>query len=350
MTERIVAIVNPVSGGGRCGRTWPTVARRLHEMGIAFTTVTTEQRGDATVLTREALHAGTTTIVAVGGDGTANEVINGFFADDMPVNPAARFALIPGGTGNDLCGILGLSGNGAIAALGPGGTTGHLDLLRVRFAPPDGPVRCRYAVQGLFLGIVAEGASIAIPAWAKRFGRSAYLGAGALAVLRHRPRRVTYRIDDGPEQTAWINGGIVANAPRIGGGLPIAPDARLDDGVADVILLRAVGRAALLTRIMPRLQRGTHLAHPEISYAQTRHIVIESDDALPLAIDGEVIGHGLAKVTVVPDALSIALPPDLSRSRPVRSAPGYDAILPSPAIRFLHSCGYRWHDRRTLPG
>ena len=309
MTESVFAIVNPASGGGRCGRMWPAVAQQLHAADISFTTMTTERRGDGTRLAREALDAGATTIVAVGGDGTANEVLNGFFANGTPINPAARFALIPTGTGNDLSGVLGLRRDAAIAALGPDGVTGHVDLLRVRFTGPDGRPACRYAVLGLFLGVVAEGAGIALPSWAKRFGRSAYLGAGALAVLRHRPRQVTYRIDDGSEQTAWINGGIVANAPRIGGGLPIAPGARLDDGVADVILLHAVGRAALLTCILPRLQRGTHLAHPAISHEQARQVGIETDDALLLAIDGEIVGHGSAAVTVLRGALAVALPP-----------------------------------------
>jgi YegS/Rv2252/BmrU family lipid kinase len=309
MTEPIVAIVNPASGGGRCRRMWPAIARRLNEANIPFTATMTERQGDGTRLAREALRAGATTVIAVGGDGTANEVINGFFADDVPVNPAARFALISAGMGNDLSAVLGLRGDAAIAALGPGGVTGHVDLLRVRFTGPDGDPACRYAMLGLFLGIVAEGAGIAIPSWAKRFGRSAYLGAGALAVLHHHPRHITYRIDDGPEQAAWINGGIVANAPRIGGGLPIAPNAQLDDGMADAILLRAVGRAALLTRIMPRLQRGTHLAHPAISHAPARQVTIETDDDLLLAIDGEIIGHGSAAATVLPGALPVALPP-----------------------------------------
>lgn len=306
----MIVIVNPASGGGRCGRIWPAVVARLHAAGIFFTATFTERAGDGTRLARAALRAGASTVVAVGGDGTANEVLNGFFADGTPVNSAARFALIPAGTGNDLAAALGIRGDDAIAALGPGHVTDYIDLLRVRFTGIDGMPRCRYAIQGLFLGIVAEGAGIPIPAWAKRFGRSAYLAAGALAVLRHRPCRITVRLDDAPAQTLTVNGGIVANAPRIGGGLPIAPAARMDDGRTDVILLRAVLRVALLTRLMPRLQRGTHLAHPLVAHATAHRVSISADGGLLLAIDGEVVGRGSADVVILPGALRVALPPD----------------------------------------
>jgi diacylglycerol kinase (ATP) len=312
VTESIAMIVNPAAGGGRCGRRWPALASRLEAAGLSFTPSITARRGDGTTLAQAALQAGAETVVAVGGDGTANEVINGLFIGDEPINPAARFALISVGTGNDLSSVLGLGGDAAHAALGPQGITRRLDLLRVCYTVPDGAPTSRYALQGLFLGIVAEGAGIALPAGIKRFGRSAYLSAGVAAILRHRPACVTYRFDDGPEHTVSINGGMIANAPRIGGGIPVAPGARLDDGVADAVLLHAVGRVALMTRVMPRLQRGTHLTHPAIRHARIHEFAIEADDALLLAIDGEVVGRGSATVKVVPGALSVALPPESS--------------------------------------
>jgi diacylglycerol kinase (ATP) len=310
VTTPITVIVNPASGGGRCGRIWPAVVARLHAAGISFTAVLTERAGDGTRLARAALRAGATTIVAVGGDGTANEVLNGFFADGTPINPAAQFALIPAGTGNDLAAALGVRDTNAVAALGAESVTRHVDLLRVHFTGTDGEPTCRYAMQGLFVGIVAEGAGVPIPGWAKWFGRGAYLSAGALAVLRHRPCRITVRLDDAPAQTLTVNGGIVANAPRIGGGLPIAPAARMDDGRADVILLRAVSRIALLTRLMPRLQRGTHLAHPLVAHTTAHRVSTSADGGLLLAIDGEVVGRGSADVVILPGALRVALPQD----------------------------------------
>jgi diacylglycerol kinase (ATP) len=312
VTASLAMIVNPAAGGGRCGRLWPALASRLEAAGLSFTTSITARPGEGTTLAQTALQEGAETVVAVGGDGTANEVLNGFFVGDAPINPAARFALISVGTGNDLSSVLGLGGEAAHAALGPQGITRRLDLLRVRYTAPGGAPASRYALQGLFLGIVAEGAGIALPAGIKRFGRSAYLSAGVIAILRHRPARVTYQLDDGPEHTVSINGGVIANAPRIGGGIPVAPGARLDDGVADAVLLRAVGRVALMTRVMPRLQRGTHLAHPAIRHAPILKFAIEANDALLLAIDGEVVGRGSAAVTVIPGALPVTLPPESS--------------------------------------
>lgn len=302
-------VVNPASGGGRNGRAWPALARRLAGAGIAFTAVMTERRGDGTALACAALRAGATTVVAVGGDGTANEVINGFFADGQPINPAARFGLIAGGTGNDLARDLGLAGDAAYAALGPASGTGHVDLLHVRYTVADGCWEERYALQGLFMAVVAEGAAVALPPRVKRVGGgAAYMLGGAVAVMRHRPTRITYRLDDDAPRSARINGGVIANAAFIGGGLEIAPGARMDDGVADIVMVRAIGRLRLM-RLMPRLRTGTHLAHPAVSRHAARHIRLEAEDAVLLAIDGEPVGWAPAEASVHPRALPIALPP-----------------------------------------
>lgn len=309
MTGAVVMVVNPASGGGRNGRAWPALARRLDEANIAFTAAMTERRGDGTILARAALRAGATTVVAVGGDGTANEVINGFFKDGQPINPEARFGMIPGGTGNDLARDLGLAGDAAFAALDPGGGTRHVDLLHVRYTSADGGWQERYALQGLFMAVVAEGAAVALPPRVKRFGGgAAYMLGGAVAVMRHRPTWITYRLDDDAPQSAFINGGVIANTAFIGGGLEIAPGARVDDGIADVIMVRAIGRLRLM-RLMPRLRGGTHLAHPAVSRHTARRIRLETEDAVLLAIDGEVIGWAPAEASIRPRALPIALPP-----------------------------------------
>jgi diacylglycerol kinase (ATP) len=302
-----VVIVNPASGGGRCGRAWPALERRLRAADITFIAMMTEQRGDGTTLARAALHAGATTIVAVGGDGTANEVVNGFFAAGCLINPIARCGFIGAGTGNDLTRALGVESNAAIAALGPHGTTGQIDLLHVRFTLPDGTTGERYAVLHVLMGVAGEGAAIQIGPGIKRLMRgTSYLLGGAIAALRHRPQQITYALDSGTPYTTQIDGFAVANGAYMGGGLAVAPGARLDDGRADVIVVGAVGRVPLLTRLMPGLRDGSYLAHPMVSHHTARHIRVETTDQVVLTIDGELAGRAPTEITLLPHALPIA--------------------------------------------
>jgi diacylglycerol kinase (ATP) len=309
VSNQTVMIVNPASGGGRCGRTWPALERRLRAAGIAFTVMATQRRGDGTMLACAALLAGAETIVAVGGDGTANEVVNGFFAGGQPINPAARFGFISAGTGNDLARALGFDSDSAIAALGPDGVTRQIDLLHVRFTLPDGKCSERYAVLHVLMGVAGEGAAVQIAPGIKRLARgTSYLLAGAIAALRHQPQQIAYSLDDGPPQPARIDGFAVANGAYMGGGLVVAPGARLDDGRADVIVVGAVGRVPLLTRLMPGLRNGSYLAHPAVRRQTARRIRVEAADPVILTIDGEVAGRTPAEITLLPHALPIALP------------------------------------------
>ena len=197
-----VVIVNPASGGGRCGRAWPALERRLRAAGITFIATMTKQRGDGTTLARAALHAGATTIVAVGGDGTANEVINGFFAAGWLINPIARCGFIGAGTGNDLTRALGVESNAAIAALGPArhdwaASISCMSGLRCRMEQTGE----QYAVLHVLMGVAGEGAAIQIRPGIKRLMRGgSYLLGGAIAALRHRPQQITYALDGGPPQ------------------------------------------------------------------------------------------------------------------------------------------------------
>lgn len=310
MAERkTVIVVNPASGGGRCGRAWPALAARLNAAGIAHTAVTTARRGDGTTLARAALEGGATTVVAVGGDGTANEVANGFFAEGERVNPAARFAVLAAGTGNDLCRALGFGSDDAIAALGADGITGQIDLLHAHFTLPDGREAERYALLHILMGVAGEGATVTLPPAVKRFGRGAsYLLAGGVAALRHRPHRITYYLDDGAPRVASMDGFAVANGAFMGGGMAVAPGARLDDGSADVVVLGAVGRVRLLARVMPGLRDGSYLAHPAVSRHAARRIRVEAAGQCVLTIDGEPAGRAPAEIALLPHALPIALP------------------------------------------
>ena len=315
----LVLVVNPAAGRGRCGKAWPALARAIKSAGIEFDCAFTKGPGDATRLAAASLGSGATTVVAVGGDGTANEVANGFFrpdaADGELLRPDARFAFLPIGTGTDLARGLGIparSPSPGIAALGPLARTVRVDVGRVRFRGHDGQSRQRYFLIGADLGLGGETAALALST-AERTkalgGFVAYLVAAILAILRHRARSVTYAIDDGPLVAARTDLIFVANCRYIGGGMLVAPPATLDDGRLDLILVDQVGKLDLLARLLPAIYRGAHLEHPAVRHVRIRQIRVESDEPLLLQLDGEQPGTSPAEFNVVPSALTVALPP-----------------------------------------
>jgi diacylglycerol kinase family enzyme len=309
MTIRLILVINPTSGGGRCGSLWwPILANRLHQAGFAFIAVFTRRRGDATRIAQRALRDGAETVVAVGGDGTVCEVLNGFFHEGQLINPAARLAFIGAGTGNDMLYLHKDNAAHPTAARNPCAAHRHTDILRVRYTDVHGQTQTRYALLHVALGLLAETEGCPIPLLIRRIGPRVYLWAGALAAVRQRPLRAVYRFDGNRSWQDESLGGVIANAPTFGGGIPVAPGASPDDGVADVILLRRVDRARLLGQLMPRLQQGTHVTHPAIARHEAREIAIEGP-AVALAIDGDFVGRTPAVITVLPGVLPLASPP-----------------------------------------
>lgn len=343
-TSTLFLVVNPAARLGAAGRRWPEVARALKEAGLPYQAAFTEKPGDATRLTEQALRSGARTVVAVGGDGTANEVANGFFGDSSLlvreagfsdsssmaaapaeaneffdgrvslVAPDARFGFIPTGTGTDLARSLGFPRHdlaAAIGALGPDGRLFRMDVGRASYVDRLGQPIQRVFLNGADLGVGGETAAMArsTASWAKNLGGfGAYLVAATLAILRHRSRPVRYALDDAPFVSTRADIIFVANGRYIGGGMLIAPGATVDDGLLDVLILRAVPRLELLLRILPSAYRGAHLKHPAVQHARVRRLRVEGSGLL-LQMDGEQPGSAPAAFEVLPRVLPILLPP-----------------------------------------
>lgn len=310
MSAPIVVIVNPVAGGGRARRLWPGWQHRLAAAGLAHSVTFTTKPDEATDLARQAVQRGAQLVVAVGGDGTANEVVNGFFDGDDLISPAARFGMIPLGTGVDLARALGLKGEAIIQALGGRGRTRSIDVGQVDFAAYDGRPERRYFVNAGDLGIGAETAALAQRGPKQLGGFAAYLVAATRAILRHRPYQVRYAIDGGSPIEGQIDTIFVTNGPCVAGGMRVAPGASVADGLLDVLILRSVDKLTLLLRLLPGIYRGTHVRHPAVQQLRARQIEVDSPGCLPLQIDGEQPGLAPARFTIRPAILPVALPPE----------------------------------------
>ncbi len=287
----VVAIVNPQSADGSTGRRWPKTAHLLREGLGPFETVFTSGPDMATEATRAALRAGASFIVAVGGDGTLNEVVNGFFDETgTPIAPGADIGLLPAGTGGDFRRSVGLSadGKGAVRCLADRPAR-LIDVGRVTYTRAEGGRGSRF-----FLNVASCGVSGLVDRYAnrgsKRFGgKVSFVLASLRALTVYRDRQVSLRLDDGPSEAMAITSLAVANGQYFGGGMWVAPKAELDDGLLDVTVWRGFGFQDFVLKAS-RLYDGTHLSLPGVSTYRARRVVAESEQEVLLDVDGEQVG------------------------------------------------------------
>lgn len=305
-----LVIVNPASAGGKTGREWPRVQRCLVDAGVEFEARMTSATGDATWLAREGLREGYARVVAVGGDGTLNEVVNGFFDPQTrePVNREAVLGMLPSGTGGDFRKTAGIPmAHASACALLARGDVRVVDAGRIDFHGGGAPGP-RWFVNIADCGIGGDVVH-RVNASRKAAGGTAtflYHSLAALMTYGHRMVRVDVdgEVVEGPMQNV-----VVANAQFFGGGMRIAPDARLDDGLFDVVLLEDLGRRRALTGI-GTLYRGRHVGRPGVTVRRGRVVTVTPLEQRPILFDveGEQIGRAPATLTCLPGALRLCAP------------------------------------------
>ncbi len=308
-TESTVVILNPHAGGGRADRLWPTLRRALDATVGSYSVHRTQQPHDATMLARAALRRGVGRIVAIGGDGTLNEAANGFFDDGVPIHPEAVLAPISCGTGGDFRRSLHTSADPALAVRALlQNRVRTIDVGQIQYTTAPGARATR-----LFLNIASFGMGGAVdrvvhtlPGKAQLGGQAAYLYAILHTLARYRNQPVTLHVDDEPVFDGPIRAVAVANGRSFGGGLPIAPDAHLNDGRFDVVVLGDLPRRTLIRHIK-RFYAGTHLSLDGVLAFRGRHITAHPATRNPvlLDVDGEPMGQLPATFTLHPRALRV---------------------------------------------
>jgi YegS/Rv2252/BmrU family lipid kinase len=301
------AIVNPAAGGGRVRRVWPRLLSRLLEATASLTVRWTTGPGTATALTRQALHDGAERILAVGGDGTLHEVVNGFFADHAPIAPSALLVFIACGSGSDFRKALGApTGVDAVQQL-RSDRIRPLDLLRVQYTTEDdGREEC-YAVNIASAGLSGRVVRHFSPGLSPMPPRLGYLGAAlrALATDRAAPLRLTLDGKSLPTSRARLVA--VANGHSFAAGLPIAPEATPHDGLLDVTVIHDVSVPYLL-RHAHRFYLGSHTTLDGVSTHRGHHLTVEPlDDRRPVRTeaDGEALGKLPTTIEIIPQTLRI---------------------------------------------
>src|SRR5262245_17146419 len=310
MTPRTVMIVNPQSQGGRLGKRWKDIADTIAR-AFPFEEAVTQGPGDATALTRAALRGGAERVVAIGGDGTINEVVNGFFDDaGAAIAPGASFAVIPFGTGGDFRRTVQMPTELADAAkVIAANQRRSIDVGRLEFTRTGGGRAAR-----MFVNIASFGVSGVVDRLvnesSKKLGRLAFAVATARATWSYKNQRVQLVFDGGERVEATINTVAVANGRYFGGAMMVAPNAELDDGMFDVIAMGDFGFGDLL-RSGQRLYKGTHLTMDKVTARRARVVEAEPIDpgaVIELDVDGENPGRLPARFELLPSALWVVVP------------------------------------------
>ncbi len=299
--------MNPAAGGGRAGRLAPEAERALRAQGLTVRRVDTVHLDHARELAAEAAGRGET-IVALSGDGMI-----GALADTLRLLPGAVLGVIPGGRGNDLARVLGIPDDPeAAAAIIAAGHTRAVDLGIVDAGEPAGDGQQGAGGQA-FVGIASAGfdsdanrIANEAPAW---LGGLVYVYGALGALASWKPARFEIELDPPGERCSFTAFSVgAANSKMYGGGMRAAPDALLDDGLLEVVVLESVSKLRFLTRILPKVFKGTHVREPGVHVFRAREIALSADRPFTMYADGDPIGELPLRVRALRGAITMIVP------------------------------------------
>ena len=298
MGQAYLAIANPAAGGGRSDKLLDSALERLHEAGLRVTVAETRSVGHATEIAREAYQSGTRNFIAVGGDGTSYEVVNGLFPQALGSDPPT-LGFLPLGTGNSF--LRDFSDRGVEHAIESliANKSRSCDVMRLRHR--GGEI---YYINLLSMGFSADVATLR----ARRFsgwGELGYFTSIFLTLARFNRRPFPLRVegqenfDDRPCLFVTFN-----NSKFTGGTMMIAPRAEVDDGLLEYVRWGPIGRLGLI-RNLPGLYDGTHIQHPLAECKAVRRVEFKLDAPVDVMVDGEVLYLHCEELDVLPRALNV---------------------------------------------
>lgn len=296
--NRFFAIVNPAAGGGRSAKLAGPALARLREKGLLIDVIASTGPGHAVQLAREAYDQGYRRFLAVGGDGTAHEIINGVFAGRASVERIA-LGLLPLGTGNSFLRDFAQNGVEASMRALSEGRKRSVDLIRLKHAAGE-----IYSFNLLSIGFTADVAALTNRLF-KPLGHLGYLLGVFVRVVQLRRRSFALRCDDDQEwderRSLFLT---FNNSKYTGGTMLIAPHADPTDGLIEFVRWGPIGRLGLL-RTLPRLYDGTHIKHPLASRRAVRHVEFNTAVPVDVMIDGEIATLECRSLDILPAAVEI---------------------------------------------
>ena len=287
-------IVNPVAGSEQCMKLFEKAEAHLKERGACYETLISEECGQSVELAERAIENGAELIVAVGGDGTVNEV-----ASVVCGRPGVKFGILPFGTGNDFASAIGI----------PTDPERAVDLLLDGKAIPCdlGTVNSKVFVNVAGLGFDVDVLRSVEKHKKGKQGMLPYVLGIVDAILHRHKIHCLVRLDDGEEEEMDALIITACNGRRFGGGMKVAPEAKQDDGLFDICIARWVGFFRLMT-LLPLFVKGRHVGKKPIIYTRAKSISVRSEGEFTVEVDGELIEKTPVTCTVLPGALAVVRP------------------------------------------
>lgn len=293
-----LAIVNPAAGGGRCGKLAPAALESLKATGAQVEVAYTRAAGEATQIAREAFARGVRDFIAVGGDGTSFEIVNGLFPEALGAAHKPTLGFLPLGTGNSFLRDFTTDGaNYALEALREG-TRRPCDVIRLRHRDGD-----LYFINILSFGFLADVCSLTNRRF-KQFGEAGYAMGVAVKLVELPCRPIPYALDGGVLDARPLSFIVISNSRFTGGKMMIAPGAEVADGFAEVVVAGKLSRLSFMATF-PKIFEGEHLSHPGLTASRARAIQFNVERMEDAMIDGEVIPVWPESLEVLSNALEV---------------------------------------------
>jgi YegS/Rv2252/BmrU family lipid kinase len=300
---RWLVIVNPASGRPDGGAGWRAIERELRDAGVAFDSLDTQRAGHGDELARQGLLEGRRHILAVGGDGSVNEVVHGIMNAGLADTRDVTLAVAPTGTGNDWARSLGIPRDAAgIARAVAGGRTMLHDVGAIDFPGRNLPRRWFINVAGAgYDAYVTERVPRPVPS------AFTYLGIALRGLAKYRAPRFSITAADGAQIAGPMLLAFVANAQYCGNRMQVAPTARMDDGLLDVLAVRELSLLQALPKLA-KLYGGRILGDPAVQHLRSARVRIETDPPAVIQADGQIVGRTPAEFSLLPQALRVIIP------------------------------------------
>jgi diacylglycerol kinase (ATP) len=307
-SKKIAFIVNPHAAAGSAGRSWPTIKALAGDRLGPFSAYFTTGPGDAIGLTRQALSRGAEVVVCVGGDGTLNEVVNGLMGEDGPIRPDAMLGFIPRSTGCDLAKTVHLYRelDRALDIIQHAHTR-ILDLGRIRFQDRRGQPSYRYFHNITSFGLGGEVDERANRTTKAFGGFLSFLWAMLISLLRYDKKRIRLKVDESFDGEVTIWNVAVANGQYHGGGMWVAPEAQVDDGLFHVTVVGDLTLPQVFLNL-PKLYNGKIYEVAQVRSFVGKRVEAFSEQRVLLDVDGEQIGALPVVIEMVPQAVHLITP------------------------------------------
>lgn len=304
---KVRAIVNPRSANGRTAKRWREYEGILRRVFARFDFVFTSAPMDAVTLVQKTIREGIDLIISVGGDGTLNEVVNGFFEGGKLISDSVKLGVISTGTGADFIKTIKFPKDiNEIAERFQRIQTRRCDAGVIYFKDHSGEDAFRYFINIADFGIGGETVD-RVNRTTKAFGGFlSFLWGSAVTVLKYRNKRIRLKIDGADYGEMVCNSVVVANGRFFGGGMMIAPRAKIDDGLFDIVIAGDISKIDFL-KYGPKIYKGEHINLPDIKYLRGRVVEATSDERVLLDVDGEQPGVLPARIELIPSAINVVV-------------------------------------------